>query len=82
MSYWDCETGKIVRSTDEPWDGRPGWVKRDCYCCNGLQWGGDYPRECNNCGGTGITAVHIDSGAIAMWPGGPFLGSHRRDRER
>lgn len=50
------------------------WIQIKCYCCSGLQWGGDSPRECLDCDGAGMLWVS-ENDRIAMWPGGPFLGS-------
>lgn len=46
----------------------------DCGCCNGLEWGGEYPRECRDCGGTGVLYRYA-SGRLALYRGGPFCGS-------
>ena len=50
------------------------WLKIDCTCCAGIEWGGDYPRECRTCGGSGQIFLHVKSGSFAQWPGGPFCG--------
>lgn len=63
------------RSPPVPWEGKPGWLDVDCGCCGGLEWGGEYPRECTACGGSGRYALHEETGTIALYPGGPFLGS-------
>lgn len=52
----------------------PGWEEVSCGCCMGIQWGGDFPRECMSCGGSGQLFRHKKSGAIADYPGGPFRG--------
>ncbi len=52
----------------------PGWLEIDCGCCGGIMWGGDYPRECDQCNGGGYLFLHQKSGVLAQWPGGPFLG--------
>jgi hypothetical protein len=52
----------------------PGWEYLSCGCCGGIQWGGDYPRECTCCGGSGMIAIHKPTGTIADYPGGPFRG--------
>jgi hypothetical protein len=72
MAYWTGE--KIVCFETEPWPHYPGWLMVDCGCCAGIQWGGEWPDECQDCGGTGRYAQHIGSGALAQWPGGPFVG--------
>jgi hypothetical protein len=72
MSHWDGE--KVVRFKPEPHPDYPGWVYIDCGCCNGIMWGGDYPVECDSCMGSGFQCLHKKSGALALYPGGPFLG--------
>ena len=52
----------------------PGWEYVSCICCCGLQWGSDEPRECRYCKGMGNYVRHIKSGAMALYPGGPFIG--------
>jgi hypothetical protein len=74
MAYWDAKAGTIVAFDDREVEDCPGWVETDCGCCGGLQWGGEQPVECDNCGGSGRRFKHLASGVIAMWPGGPFLG--------
>lgn len=51
-----------------------GWIEVACGCCAGLEWGGVYPRECRDCGGSGFLIVHKRTGRIADYPGGPFRG--------
>ena len=48
-----------------------GWI--DCGCCAGVEWGGDYPRECDRCGGAG-RIWRYPSGVLAWWYGGPLCG--------
>ena len=72
MSRWI--NGQIVGWSDIPLLGSPGWVKRDCGCCNGISWGGSEPVECSDCRGVGAIAVHLASGTLAEYPGGPLLG--------
>ena len=74
MAHWDGE--KHIYFEDEPWPDYPGWLMVDCGCCAGLEWGGEYPRECDSCAGNGSYAQHINSGVLAIYPGGPFLGSY------
>lgn len=57
----------------------PGWV--NCGCCNGLEWGGESPRECGDCWGTG-RQYRYASGRLALYPGGPFLGQEHPDFKR
>lgn len=73
MSYWDSIQQKIVDIPIRPY-GKRGWYLIDCGCCNGIEWGGEEPRECNTCNGVGTYAFHKKSGVIAMYPGGPLLG--------
>ena len=73
MAYWNGK--KIVHIKPTPVKGYPGWEYVDCGCCGGIQWGGEYPCECSNCGGSGAYCRHIKSGVTALYPGGPFLGS-------
>jgi len=73
MSYWDSTTQKTISFPTTPY-GRRGWYRVDCGCCGGLEWGGEEPRECRNCNGSGEYAWHKKSGALAQYPGGPFLG--------
>lgn len=75
MSYWDSENKTIVRIPTKDWPNNSSWECVDCGCCGGIQWGGDYPRECGTCKGSGFYARHKESRVIAQYPGGPFLGS-------
>lgn len=54
------------------------WRIVSCGCCDGLEWGGECPRECRRCGGQGRVFV-LPSGVAALYPGGPFLGSGWRN---
>ena len=72
MSHWNGEN--IVRIPPEPYPSFPGWLRVDCGCCAGIEWGGEAPRECRDCGGNGLVALHEKSGRLALWPGGPFCG--------
>lgn len=72
MSHWDGK--QIVRWPSEPAEHYPGWTRIDCGCCNGLEWGGEEPRECGRCGGNGILVRHAATGRLALYPGGPFAG--------
>lgn len=80
MSRWDSDMGVIVRWPTEPCKDYPGWVMEDCGCCVGIQWGGEYPRECRRCGGDGLIFRHIASGVLAQYPGGPLAGRVRKER--
>ena len=48
--------------------------QRKCGCCDGIQWGGDYPRECLDCAGSGFIFI-TEHDRIIDYPGGPFRGS-------
>ena len=72
MAYWNGN--KIVHAPPQKSNRYPGWQRIDCGCCAGVQWGGDYPRECSYCGGSGFIYHHLKSGALALYPGGPFCG--------
>lgn len=74
MSAWNSDT-----LTVETWEPRlnpdfPGWALVDCGCCAGIRWGGEEPVECSTCGAGGWLHVHLDSGVMAWWPGGPLSG--------
>lgn len=73
MSHWDSKAQKVVRWPEEP-ASHPGWTVIDCGCCAGLQWGGETPEECRDCGGSGILCRHNSTGTLALYPGGPFAG--------
>lgn len=70
MSYWDGKA--IIEYPAEPYFNHPGWLRIDCGCCNGIEWGGNYPVECKRCGGGGFLAKHIPTGVVAEYPGGRF----------
>lgn len=74
MAFWDATLRTIVYFKSEPAEGYPGWERIDCGCSNGLEWGGEEPRECRNCGGSGFIFHHIKSGVLALYPGGPLCG--------
>lgn len=74
MAHWDYTKETIVHAPDTPYPHFQGWLIRDCGCCDGLQWGGEEPRECATCDGSGRICIHIKSGVIAEYPGGPMLG--------
>lgn len=82
MAFWDSTQNRIIRIPPKPAKAHPGWEERDCGCCDGLRWGGDIPTECGDCAGNGIIFVHLKSGVIAQWPGGPFLGRETRNEHR
>lgn len=78
MAHWDGN--RLVSSwqpefvyVNDPDD--PTWIVFDCGCCNGLKWSnGTEPIECE-CG-DGSLFVHIATGTVAAWPGGPLVGAH------
>lgn len=72
MAHFDGHA--IVMLADEPCSEYPGWVRVDCGCCAGLEWGGFEPRTCRDCGGNGFLAKHVASGTMALYPGGPLRG--------
>ena len=71
MAYWNCKDRKIHYSPAK--DLGNGWCEIDCGCSGGLQWGGNEPRECNKCQGSGIIYWHINSKVFSLFPGGPFV---------
>jgi len=73
MAYWDSEKGIIHDIPPKPYPGYPGWELIDCGCCAGIKWGGEYPRECERCGGNGYLARHKKTGIVAEYPGGKFV---------
>ena len=74
MARYDSETNQFIERPPEDIEGSPGWKRLDCHCCNGIRWGGDYPRECPDCGGEGTFYVHVATGVKADYPGGPLRG--------
>ncbi len=72
MAHWDSETGKIIHWPTRRSKQFPKWDEEDCGCSGGLEWGGEYPRECRRCKGGAIIYRHRKSGVTAQWPGGPF----------
>jgi hypothetical protein len=72
VSYWNGK--EIVRIAPSLHPLSTGWWCIDCGCCNGIQWGGEYPTECRDCGGGGVVFLHEASGLVAAWPGGPIVG--------
>ena len=72
MAYWDGEQIHYAKPT--PCEVYPNWDVIDCGCCVGIEWGGEYPIECNRCGGSGWIYNHRKSGTLAQYPGGPFCG--------
>jgi len=78
MALWDSTNQKIVRWPPRLSSAYPGWEELDCGCCNGLVWGTEQPTECTKCGGRGTIFRHIKSGALAQYPGGPFVGHERQ----
>ena len=77
MSHWDGK--QMHRWPSQPVEGYPEWERVDCGCCAGLEWSvaASYPRECDDCMGTGWRCVHKPTGTVALYPGGPLLGAHK-----
>jgi hypothetical protein len=75
MARWDAEKGDIVEFAPQPYgEHYPNWELVDCGCCMGIEWGGDSPRECEYCRGSGMIAHHKPSGLLTLYPGGPICG--------
>lgn len=72
LAYWDGK--QMVYLPEREVEGYPNWRLVDCGCCAGIEWGGDYPQECQRCGGSGGIYKHIRSGLLADYPGGPLRG--------
>lgn len=80
MAYWDSENQKVIYTPLK--DLGNGWVEVDCGCCAGIQWSGGYEAvECPRCWGNGVRCVHLKSGTVVAWPGGPLLGAHHTKEE-
>jgi len=77
MSHWDGE--KVISWPAERCEQYPAWIKEDCGCCAGIQWGGEFPRECDECAGNGFIYRHESTGTLAQYPGGPLLGKATLD---
>ncbi len=60
--------------TEQCCEGHPGWEYVSCGCAGGLKYDCEYPTVCGACDGTGQMMRHKESGALALYPGGPFLG--------
>lgn len=71
MAHWDGKRIKYFKSII--CNEYPGWDMLDCGCCAGIQWGGEYPEECNRCNGNGVIYKHRKSGVLAEYPGGRFI---------
>ncbi len=80
MSYWDADNNKTVSFKPEEVENYSGWLRIDCGCCAGISWGGHTPQDCEECGGSGHIYKHKKSGALALWPGGPFCGQDKEER--
>jgi hypothetical protein len=75
MAYYDHISNKILRVPPKDSTEYPGWEIIDCFCCNGLEFTCGYTEiECKHCAGQGSYFRHKESRAIAIYPGGPFLG--------
>ncbi len=75
MASWNSKTQTTTRYPTKPSMDYPDWDIEDCGCCNGIMWGGEYPRECDNCNGSGRIYRHRESGVAAEYPGGRFVGA-------
>lgn len=65
--------------TFEEHDRHPGWFRMKCFGCRGYGVVNKgylevVPGDCDDCGGNGTLWKHKESGAIACYPGGPFVG--------
>ncbi len=49
------------------------WRHMNCGCCAGLEWGGEEPRECGRCDGSGMLFIR-PTGHLFTYPGGSALG--------
>lgn len=59
------------------------WTVVDCGCCFGIQWGGEEPRTCRRCQGSGGLWLSPSGTRLALYPGGPFAGvAHEVDRKQ
>jgi len=76
MAYWDGK--RIVYLPDVTSPEYPHWIIRDCGCCGGRLWGYDTPITCPRCRGSGDIWVHVPTGTIALYPGGPLVGKEPR----
>lgn len=47
------------------------YTRESCGCCNGIQWGGWEPIECDRCGGN-ASVFKTHKGRYVKWIGGPF----------
>lgn len=74
MAHWDPEAGRIIAFPDEVCEEYPGWLRIDCGCCNGMEWHALEPTTCSRCGGNAVLYLHEASRALAVYPGGPFIG--------
>lgn len=72
MAYWNGNEIKYFKP--QKCEDYTTWEIIDCGCCSGIEWGGEYPRECSCCKGNGFIYHHLKSGALALYPGGPFIG--------
>ena len=64
--------GKIIYYPTRKCKEYPKWDEIDCGCCNGIEWGGEEPRECRRCNGSGKIFQHRKSKVFAEYPGGRF----------
>jgi hypothetical protein len=74
----DHMTRSFDQAVDIYWLKRH-WIIQPCHCCAGIEWGGEYPRECRTCKGGANYWVHLTSRRMALWPGGPFVGTETEE---
>lgn len=72
MAFWSANQQRIIYYKPEFIGENESWLRIDCGCCHGLTWWTG--NECRYCDGTGFICKHIESGVLAQYPGGPFLG--------
>jgi len=82
VSSWDEDALRIVVWPSRYDEHHAGWVRFDCGCCGGIAWGGESPVECETCKAGGWLSLHVRSGSVALWPGGPFVGWRMTAAER
>lgn len=59
----------------------PGWARVECHCCGGIEWSSEPPgAECRTCEGMAGFAVHLATGTVALWPGGPLRGERVKNQ--
>lgn len=74
MSFWDSARNQVVTFPSQAVEGYPSWLCTDCGCCAGIKLGGEEPRMCRDCQGSGMLYLHLPTGIQAIYPGGPIVG--------